>query len=356
MSKTDRTVRAPQATRVTRRRWLGMALGLGAAGVGAASIGAAMMGTSLFRSPHRSDGKLIWRERALLGFGTTLWLRAAHEDAGRLEAALDAAVATIRHIERQMSLFDADSALVRLNRDGLLEAPDADLVRVLELAAAVSSRSSGTFDVTVQPLWQAWQRAHAAGRAPSTAEITAARERVDWRAVDVGPHRIALQRPGMAITLNGIAQGYAADRVRQGLIDHAIEHAAIDTGEWISTGASPEGTPWTLGIADPRRRASIIAKLFADGRGVASSSDDRTSFSADHRHHHILDPRTGYSPTDIAAITIAAPSCALADALTKVLFMASADEALALAEQWGVDALVIDKSARWRATRGLVLG
>ncbi len=338
------------APRITRRRWLGMAIGLGAAGLGVAGIGA-----SVLRSRSTPSRALLWRERAMIGFGTTLSIRAAHERPEQLDVALDAAVATIRHIERQMSLFDPDSALVRLNRAGVLESPDADLVHVLQLAGEVSARSGGLFDVTVQPLWQAWQRAHAAGRTPSASEIDAARALVDWRMVDVDAQRIALRRPGMAITLNGIAQGHAADRVKQVLLDHGIAHAAIDTGEWSSAGDSPEGTPWTLGIADPRARDRIIAKLFADGRGVASSSDDRTSFSADHRHHHILDPRTGFSPTDIAAITVAASSCALADALTKVLFMASAEHALALASEWGVDALVIDKAARWRATRGLTL-
>ncbi|OYU65626.1 MAG: ApbE family lipoprotein, partial [Burkholderiales bacterium PBB5] len=63
---------------------------------------------SALAGPIRAD--LVWRERALLGFGTTLWLRAAHADAALVDRALDAAVALLRHIERQMRLFDPDSA------------------------------------------------------------------------------------------------------------------------------------------------------------------------------------------------------------------------------------------------------
>jgi thiamine biosynthesis lipoprotein len=49
---------------------------------------------------------------------------------------------------------------------------------------------------------------------------------------------------------------------------------------------------------------------------------------------------------------VAAPSTTLADALTKVLFMGTADQALAQARHWGVDAVVVDKAGRLQATRG----
>lgn len=127
-----------------RRLFLQSTLGLGALG----AFGAARW----LDANAPGAAALAWRERSLLGFGTTLSLKVAHADAGQAERALDAAVETIRHVEAQMSLFRADSALARLNRAGVLTAPDPDLVKVLELARTVSARSGGTFDVTVQPL------------------------------------------------------------------------------------------------------------------------------------------------------------------------------------------------------------
>ncbi|MFM7760047.1 MAG: FAD:protein FMN transferase, partial [Burkholderiaceae bacterium] len=81
-----------------------------------------------------SAGKLVWRERALLGFGTSLWIKAAHENADQLESALNAAVKSIRHIERQMSLFDPDSVISQLNRQRKLNHADRDLISVLNLS------------------------------------------------------------------------------------------------------------------------------------------------------------------------------------------------------------------------------
>ena len=44
-------------------------------------------------------GKLAWRERALLGFGTTLWIKAAHDNTDLLESAMNAAIKAIRQVE-----------------------------------------------------------------------------------------------------------------------------------------------------------------------------------------------------------------------------------------------------------------
>ncbi|MFX7866430.1 FAD:protein FMN transferase, partial [Acinetobacter baumannii] len=78
-------------------------------------------------------------------------------------------------MEAQMNLFDADSALARLNRDGELRDPPPELLAVLRIAQRVSQCSGGAFDVTVQPLWEAWARAQREGRLPSPQEVAAAR-------------------------------------------------------------------------------------------------------------------------------------------------------------------------------------
>jgi thiamine biosynthesis lipoprotein len=93
-----------------RRHCLRLAIGLFGAGVSAQVFG-------------NATPSLIWRERAMVGFGTTLWLKAGHTDAGQLDAALNEAVVAIRQVERQMSLFDPDSALSRLNAQGQLRNP-----------------------------------------------------------------------------------------------------------------------------------------------------------------------------------------------------------------------------------------
>ena len=322
-----------------RRRIVRAALGIGAL---------AACGAGRAAAPA-----LHWQRRTLLGFGTTLSLHAAHEDERTLERALDAALALLRRIEAQMSLFEPASALSVLNRERVLRAPPAELLQVLRIAQAVSRASGGAFDATVQPLWQAFEAAHRESRLPDARAVAAARARVDWRALQVAPDALRLLRPGMDVTLNGIAQGYTADRVRGVLVQHGIRHALVDAGEFAPLGDNPRLEPWTLGIADPRDEQALLARLFSDGRCVATSADNQTSFSADRRHHHIFDPHTGYSPPALAAVTVVAPSGALADALTKVMFVAGPQRVAELARRWRVDALWVDKRGHWQATPGL---
>jgi FAD:protein FMN transferase len=333
-------MRETQQGTPTRRQWLRLSLGASAGGL----LTQAALGKAF---------NLVWRERLMVGLGTTLTLRAGHTDGARADAGLDAAVAAIRHVEQQMSLFIAGSAVSRLNRDGRLDNPHPDLVRVLQLAQHVSAQSQGAFDVTVQPLWLAWAAAQRAGRLPTQLELDAARSRVGWQKLQVTANRIRFLQPGMALTLNGIAQGFASDLARAALQAHGVEHALIDTGEWSALGQSPEQTPWTLGIANPRLENALVAKINLDGRAVATSSDAHYRFGADDVHHHIFDPHTGYSPRALASVTVLAPTCALADALTKVMFMGDAAQAQALAKRWGVDVLVVEKNGQWRASEGL---
>lgn len=329
-----------------RRQLLATTIGMGVLALGAPGDTAVVPGPG---------APLQWRERALLGFGSVLSLRAAHRHAAQAERALDAAVATIRHVEDQMSLFNPSSAISRLNRDGVLEQPHPDLVRILTLAQTVSAQSHGAFDVTVQPLWTVFDAAARRQQLPSAAALAQARKAVGWQGLVVSDDAIRLRQPGMGVTLNGIAQGFAADLVRQTLHEHGIEHALINTGEWTTLGRPDPARSWSLGLADPRQERALLARLALDGRSIAVSADNACSFTADRRHHHIFDPHTGDSPAGLASVAVAAPSCAMADALTKVMFVAGRAQALRLARLWQVDVLVVEKNGDWAATPGLNL-
>ncbi len=305
-------------------------------------------------------GKLVWRERALLGFGTTLWIKAAHENADQLEAALNAAVKAIRHVERQMSLFDAESSISRLNRTGRLEHADRELLSVLRLSQQIGTKSAGSFDISMQPLWQIWSQATEAHRLPSSKEVERAQRLVNLRALELTPTSVRLNAPGTALSLNGVAQGYASDRAREVLRNNGIRHALIDSGETTFIGQAPNALPWRLkiedAVANPGKPNQVHTGggplLQSDGRAMATSSDTHTVFSADRRHHHILDPRTGYSPQYWSSVTVLAPSCAMADVLTKVFFMLPPSRIESECRRWGVDVVLQDKAGKWTSSAG----
>jgi thiamine biosynthesis lipoprotein len=320
-----------------RRAWIQTGLGLGL----------------LAQLPAYAHTRLHWQNTTFAGLGTTLSIRAAHEDAATLNAALAEARSVVARIEDQMSLFRPASAIQQLNSEGVLLHPPSDLLQILALSQRISAQSQGAFDVTVQPLWALYAQAQRQGRLPTAAEVEAVRARVGWQHMHVSAARVALTKPGMGITLNGIAQGYASDLVREQLKLSGIAHALINAGEWSSLGQAEGQRDWTLGIADPHHADRLLARLRMNGLCVATSADDQCTFSADRQHHHILNPETGYSPGDISSVTVVAKTCTQADALTKVLFVGGYAKALQLARAWQVDALVVHKDGRWKASAGL---
>ena len=252
--------------------------------------------------------------------GAAVTLRLYHPEAPRLAAM---AMDEIRRLEAIFSLYLPDSALSRLNRDATLAAPPFELLDCLTLAGAVHRASRGRFDPTIQPLWHAEANALERGRPLTHAERADLMAHVGWDGVTLGADAISLRR-GMALTLNGIAQGFIADRVAALLANNKLSRALIDTGEMV---ALPDGT-WPVKLAEGGR-------LSLQNRALATSSPRGMTFGGDGITSHIFDPATGRPIVSRwRSVTISAGSAALADALSTAgcLFDARADvEALCAA-------------------------
>ncbi len=245
---------------------------------------------------------LHWAGQAL---GARASIRIDHPEA---EAITARCLAEIDRLENILSLYRADSALSRLNRDAGLEAPPFELLECLSLAGAVHRGSGGLFDATVQPLWALWAEAAVAGRRPTAAERQATLARIGWTGMRLSPERIGMA-PGMALTLNGIGQGYVADRIAALLEAEGLDNILIDTGELRALGPRPDGTPWPARLAEG-------GMVPLSSRALATSAPLGTSFDAAGHDGHILDPRSGEpARTAWRAITLSAPSAALADAV-----------------------------------------
>ena len=277
-------------------------------------------------------------------FGTTVSLRVLHEDEHTAKQALDAALAAVRDVDRLMSLHRADSELSRLNRDSRLLNPDPRVVTVLKAAQDTARLTHGAFDVTVQPLWMA---------AVAHSDSKRALSHVDWRRLEVSDERITLHEPGMAVTLNGIAQGYGADVALATLTSHGISHALLDTGEFSTLGQRDDGLPWMLAVRDPRDAQKLAHTWESDGRALATSGDYETTFSEDFSQHHIFDPKTGQSPQQLASVSVLAPSGMQADALSTACMVMGMQASLQLAERVsGVDVLCISKRGEIQRSAG----
>lgn len=237
--------------------------------------------------------------------GARVTLRLAHPDAPALAAA---AMAEVRRLERIFSLYLPDSDLVRLNADGVLHTPPFELLECLTLAGAVHDASGGRFDPTVQALWRAEAMACERGAPLTGAERAAALSRTGWNRVRLAPERIDLG-PGSTLTLNGIAQGYIADRVAAFLAARGLAEALIDTGEMAALDG-PAQAGWPVRLPDGR-------EVGLRRRALATSAPLGMTFGGDGRTSHILDPLRGRPALPLwRSVSVTAPTAAVADALS----------------------------------------
>ena len=302
---------------VTRRR----ALAVFGAAAGVALLPAA-------RGRAGAAPLFTWRGSAL---GAPARITLAHPDRAAAERLLALCAAEIERLEARFSLRRDDSEVARLNRDSALERPSADMARLLAEARRFGALTGGAFDVTVQPLWRLFAehfaRTPGDEAGPPEDAVAAARALVDYRAIEVADDRVALARPGMAVTLNGIAQGYITDRVAELLRAKGFDRVLIDLGETRALGEHPDARPWRIGLVDPFAPETYGEVVELVDRALATSGGYGTRFSADGRHHHLFAPATGRSANHHASVSVLAGSATTADALSTGLFVAPRETA-----------------------------
>lgn len=332
-----------------RRRFLLWAAGAG----GAFGLGAAGWFSQGTRTRSPGSTMLHAAVENSQAMGSAVSITALHARPEAAQRAVRAALAELRLVEKRLSIYRPDSQLSRLNRRRVLDDPHPDLVRVLSASQDMARRTGGAFDVTVQPLWTCYAEAARAQARPEAADLRAALDRVDWRRIEISPRQIRLHGNGTQVTLNGIAQGFAADRVMAVLRRHGVEHALVDTGELGALGGKADDRAWSVGIQHPRRDDAYLCVAGLQGRCLATSGDYATRFGADYDLHHLFDPRTGHSPAAFSSVSVAAATATQADALSTAVFVLGLDRGIELIRATpGADALLVLKDGKTLATAG----
>lgn len=261
----------------------------------------------------------LWRGVAL---GADCEIQLYHPDPRAADRLIAACVAEARRLEAVFSLYRPDSALCRLNRDAILEDPPADLLRLLSECHEMYNLTGGAFDPTVQPLWNLYASHFSSADAdpvgPGPARIAAALAHVGWKQVAFDESRVALA-PGMALTLNGIAQGYITDRVCDLLRREGTGHTMVDMGELRALDTRPDGSLWRVGLENGKREIKHTVKIAS--RAVATSAAAGTTFDMSGKFAHHFDPHTGAARPMWSSVSVIAQTATMADGLSTAFSM-----------------------------------
>ncbi|MEN1961127.1 FAD:protein FMN transferase [Luteimonas sp. MJ246] len=328
-----------------RRRFLSIA-------ATAAVLGSAP-GRFALAASSASPAPTVWKGVAM---GALASMTLVHPDRAHAQAMIARCMSEVERLESIFSLYRTDSDLSRLNAAGRLDDPPAELVELLAFALSLAQASGGAFDPSVQPLLRLYfdhfAKPDASPQGPSAEAIARVRQRVGFADVEVDMDRIRLGRPGAAITLNGVAQGFITDRVAELLQAEGFHDVLIDLGEGRALGRRPDGGPWRAAVTDPAEPGRTLFELpLGSARGqhpaLASSGGYGTRFGPDPGLHHLIDPRTGRSANHHAAVSVAAPRATLADGLSTTLsVLAPAQRLPLLAHYPSVRTWFVDSAGR----------
>ncbi len=259
-------------------------------------------------------------------------------EAGWQERLAESITARLAEVNQKMSTWLTDSEISRFNDKASVEPFlfSAETFDVLQAAQEVSTASDGAFDITVGPLVDAWGFG-AAGEMPTPPSIEVLAELethvgFDKLQLDVVSKSAAKQDPDLRLDLSAIAKGYAVDQVAEALAAQGFEDYMVEVGGEVRTaGQNPDGDSWRIGIeqpeANPVRQVATVVPL--SGVALATSGNYRNFWvAADGRRiSHTLDPRTGAPVAHAAAsVSVAHPSCMMADAWATALMVLGPDQ------------------------------
>ena len=279
------------------------------------------------------------------------------DDAERARAA-GIARAEILRLEHKYSRYREDSLLSTINRvaaAGGRIAVDAETAGLLDYAATCHAQSDGAFDVTSGALRRAWRFDLDALPAPS---------RIAQALVHVGWHRLRWSSPvlefphaGQELDFGGIVKEYAVDRVVQRCRAAGVTGGIVNLGGDLRViGPRPDGRPWRIGIAHPRRPGECMTTLELPAGAVATSGDyARRIRIGDDYYGHLLDPRSGWPVRHLAAVSVVAEHCVVAGGAATIAMLKGADgpswlAALALPHLWVATDLACGGSLRRRGS------
>ena len=240
-----------------------------------------------------------WTRRAQPLLGTLVEI-GIHWSGDEAHAVLEAAFAAVREAQACLSLFEADSDLARFHalRVGESMALRAPTQQVLAAARALQIGSDGAFDISLGTAPHGW-----------------------WYEAE----RLHKLDADVRLDLGGIGKGHAVDCAVDALIARGGDAGWVNAGGDLRTFGAAE---LPIRLRDERGGGAPPFASLRDGAFATSHYD---------RHSRSRLARGTSARTAPAHVSVAAPLCLWADALTKVVAI-SGDTAHPMLARFGAQA------------------
>ncbi len=298
-----------------------------------------------------------WYSRTEAIMDTRIYVELWDTDPQHANAAIDAVMAEMHHVDDVMSDFKPNSQLSQINEHAAQHpvVVSPELYNLIKLSTHYSRITDGAFDITMESVWRLYhfrRRTH-----PTDAQIKALLPTVGWRQLifDDRRHSIRFARPGMAIGLGGIAKGYVVDRSIDILKARGIRHAVVSAGGDTRLLGDHRGRPWMVAIMDPWDLHTVVARIPLENEAISTSGDYYRGFVQNgKRYDHIISPFTGHSAQRVRSASLIAPTATQTDGMSKTAFVLGPRKTLAIiARMPQYDAIFVCPDGRILYSKGI---
>jgi FAD:protein FMN transferase len=264
--------------------------------------------------------------------GTFVTITVYNEDKQIAKNSIEEAFNEIQRVENILSSYINTSEVYILNKNKKIDKASNELIYVIGKALRYGDLSHGAFDITVQPILDLYTHTfQELNRPPTDNEIKETQRLVNYGQILI-KNKYAELKPNMKITLGGIAKGYIIDKAIEVLKNNNITHALVNAGGDMRAIGNKGEDNWKIALQNPRNKKDSITTIQLNNKAVATSGDYERYFDDTKKFHHIVDPRTGYSATELISVTLLTDKAIDADALATSVFVLGKEKGLELIE------------------------
>jgi thiamine biosynthesis lipoprotein len=274
---------------------------------------------------------------------------------------IDAGIAEIQRIERLLTTFSDDSETNAINNNAGI-APvmvSMETFDLIQRAIRISEVTQGAFDISYGSIdKRLWNFDKTMTALPDKETAKKMVRLIDYRNIILNPYNctVFLREKGMRIGFGGIGKGYAAERAKMIMKAQGVESGVVNaSGDLCTWGMQPNGTPWTVAIANPNAAHQVFSYMNISNMAVATSGNYEKFVMIDgKKYSHTINPRTGLPVTGIKSVTIITANAEIADAMATPVTIMGIDAGLDMINQMkNIEAIVIDDNDRLYTSKNI---
>lgn len=275
-------------------------------------------------------------------------------DQARANTIIDLGIAEIQRIEKLLTTFHESSQTQQINQFAGIRAVDVDqeVYDLVTRSIRISELTQGAFDLSYGSVDKSlWNFDTEMKSLPSPETAKAMIRLINYKNIVLDPDKrtVFLKEKGMRIGFGGIGKGYAAEMAKAVMIKNGASSGVVNaSGDLTTWGKQPDGSEWTIGIADPDSKDQPFSYMQISDMAVATSGNyEKFVMINGRKYSHTINPKTGLPVTGIKSVTIISPNAELSDALATPVTVLGVKVGLDLINQMKqIACIIIDDNSK----------